>query len=77
MLDAVKNRLGREAPENTDGIIRIITEERERVSRMYGDSENAGEWVNQTGWIFTYLAQVDRTTVLRLTSGVSPKYQSK
>lgn len=66
LLDGVKKRLVTEQVGNTETVLRIIKEETEMarsVWRMYPQIES---WIEQTGWIFTYMTVLSDQPVLRL-----------
>ena len=66
LLDSVKRRLATETVLSTDRIIAIVREERDAVRSTWSRYQKIGEWINQTGWIFTYNTQNEGQPLLRL-----------
>jgi hypothetical protein len=64
LLDAVKDKLELNEVEDTTAILQVIKEARLNYSKTCGSK--AAHDIAHTGWIFTYLANIENKPILRL-----------
>ena len=80
LLDAVKKAVSNAEITHTDQILRIILHERSAIENSSCISEQQkSEFVKNTGWLFTYLTQIDRNPRIRVafySPHISEKYLS-
>lgn len=66
LLDSVKRKLATEQITNTERVLSIITEEREKTLQAWRIHSQIDSWVEQTGWIFSYTALLNNEPTLRV-----------
>jgi len=66
LLDGVKKRLATEQVRNTENVLRIIKEGTETTRNAWRMHPRIESWIEQTGWIFSYMAVLNDQPVLRL-----------
>ncbi len=66
LLDGVKNRLANEQIISTDSVLAIIKEERENTLQTCQTYSQIESWIEQTGWIFSYMTLQNDQLILRV-----------
>ncbi len=66
LLDSVKRKLATEQITNTERVLSIITEEREKTLQAWRIHSQIDSWIEQTGWIFNYTTPLNNEPTLRV-----------
>jgi len=66
LLDGVKRKLATEQVVDTERVLRIIKEETAVTRNAWGAYPQMESWIEQTGWIFSYMTVLDDQPLLRL-----------
>jgi len=66
LLDGVKKKLATEQVADTDCVLRIIKEETEMTRNAWREYPQIESWIEQTGWIFSYMTVSSDQPLLRL-----------
>ena len=66
LLDSVKRKLATEQITNTERVLSIITEEREKTLQAWRIHSQIDSWIEQTGWIFSYTTPLNNEPTLRV-----------
>jgi hypothetical protein len=66
LLDGVKKKLATEQVADTERVLRIIKEETEMTRNAWRVHPQIESWIEQTGWIFSYMTVLNDQPLLRL-----------
>jgi len=66
LLDSVKSRLAAEQIRNSDSVLSIIKEEIEKTQQTWQTYSQIHSWIEQTGWIFSYITLLNNQPLLRV-----------
>lgn len=66
LLDGVKKKLATEQITDTERVLQIIKETTEMTRNAWRGSPQIESWIEQTGWIFSYMTVLDGQPLLRL-----------